>query len=310
MQPQIKEGPGGLRDAHLLNWIAYVHYGTYDVRDLAGTLFSEEEFKQYRIALEFLYRVRTALHLSVGKKQDVLALDSIPELIKMLNQENQMSFVGKTLQAMHTVSLFTSIYYTKITRPVLMHLGFKKLLEHRVAKDLYLVEDKLYASFQDHDLQILELFETLAAIPDQIMEFDPSVLHLLTKITLPKKLSEKEGKAFYKLFERDHTAPLLNLFYEAGVLSTLFPPLAKVHFLAQFDGYHQYPVAIHSIKCVEALESIKDEKILALYKSFTQEEQTFLKLARISNDTTATPLPHPRPSRGGACATRPGNANR
>ena len=284
MQPQIKEGAGGLRDGHLLNWIAYVQYGVYDIKDLTGVVFSEEVYKQYRSAIEFLYRVRTALHLSVGKKQDVIALESIPELIKMLNQDNQRSFIGKTLHAMHTINLFSKIYTTKMTRLAIHSIGFAKLHESRVGKDLFLVDQTLYASFKDHGQHIEEVLGIFATLPDQKLLFDPSVHYLLTTIPIPDKLSSNLSKLFYKLFERANFTPFLDLFYDAGVLGKLFPPLQKVHFLAQFDGYHQYPVTIHSIKCVQSLENIEDKKIARLYSSFSKQEQTFLKLVVLIHD--------------------------
>ena len=283
MQPQVKEGEGGLRDGHLLNWIAYVQYGIYDIKDLVGVVFKEEAYKQYRSAIEFLYRVRTALHLSVGKKQDVLALESIPELIKMLNQENQRNFIAKLLQAMHTINLFSKIYTTKMTRLAIHTIGFSKLAECRIARDLFLVEGTLFASFKDHGQELDELLDIFLNLPDEKLHFDPSVLYLLTTMNLPKLTPELNQK-FYKLFERKHFTPLLDLFYDAGVLGKLFPPLQKVHFLAQFDGYHQFPVTIHSIKCVDSLENIEDEKIAKMYQSFSLKEQTFLKLIVLIHD--------------------------
>ena len=53
----------------------------------------------------------------------------------------------------------------------------------------------------------------------------------------------------------------------------------KVMFLPQFDGYHHYPVDIHSIKCVQALETIKEPLIQSIYDSFSIEEKLLLKVA-------------------------------
>ena len=74
MQPNIKESVGGLRDSQLISWIAHIIYGVKNLKDLTGTLFSEDEYREYRVALELLFRVRSALHLIAHKQEDRLLL--------------------------------------------------------------------------------------------------------------------------------------------------------------------------------------------------------------------------------------------
>jgi [protein-PII] uridylyltransferase len=56
-------------------------------------------------------------------------------------------------------------------------------------------------------------------------------------------------------------------------------------FLPQFDGYHHYPVDIHSIKCIQALESIKEPFIQSIYDNLSVEEKLLLKVAVLIHDT-------------------------
>ena len=84
MQPNIKESVGGLRDAQLITWVAQTIYGVANLKDLSQVLFKDEEYKDYRIALELLFRVRSALHLISGKQEDRLLLEYMPEVNHML----------------------------------------------------------------------------------------------------------------------------------------------------------------------------------------------------------------------------------
>jgi [protein-PII] uridylyltransferase len=84
MQPNIKESVGGLRDANLLFWVAKTIYGVNSLKELTGKLFLEEEYRDYRIALELLFRVRSALHLISKKQEDRLLLEHIPEVTRLL----------------------------------------------------------------------------------------------------------------------------------------------------------------------------------------------------------------------------------
>lgn len=284
MQPQIKEGVGGLRDAHLLFWIAFSKYGVYHLKDLTDVVFSERQYKEYRISLEFLYQVRSALHLIQGKKQDTLILELVPEVTRKLGMSTQKVLVSKTLQSMHTINRFTQVVLGKMTRALYpSSLSFKELKAHRESEGLYIIDTIVYAPYRHAGLSLLKLLHAFATLPDIKLTFDASIMKLLNKLTIDK-LTISEHEAFYELFKRRYTTPFLDLFYDSNTLSNIFPPLKKVHFLAQFDGYHQYPVTIHSIKCVEAYENIEDKKIKSLFKKLTPEEQVFLKLIVFIHD--------------------------
>lgn len=77
----------------------------------------------------------------------------------------------------------------------------------------------------------------------------------------------------------------LKLFYDAGILHELFTNFKKVMHLPQFDGYHTYPVDVHSIKCVEALESIEPQHLRELYSEFSKEERLLVKMVVLFHDT-------------------------
>jgi [protein-PII] uridylyltransferase len=87
------------------------------------------------------------------------------------------------------------------------------------------------------------------------------------------------------LFERNHFYVISKLFYDAGILHHLIGAFKKVLHLPQFDGYHHYPVDLHSIKCLEALENIKDPYVEALYKPLSASDKLLLKTAILLHDT-------------------------
>ena len=116
MQPNIKEGFGGLRDAQLVFWILKVLYNVNSIKNQSVNLFTDEEYRDFRISLEFLFKVRNGLHLITKKKQDKLILDYIPELTKLLKLKNQTVLIKKTLQSMQTIHQFSAITVSKVLR--------------------------------------------------------------------------------------------------------------------------------------------------------------------------------------------------
>jgi len=286
MQPNIKESIGGLRDAQLIYWIAKTIYGVHTIKELTGELFNEDEYKEFRIALELLYRVRSALHLIANKQEDRLLLEHIPQVTIMLGFKNQTKMTSKVLQALWRINNFTQIFVKKMVHPYLFEPSMITIFKHnRLQKGIYLVEDRLYASFRLKPLPLNTLLELLVALEDRIYKFDAGFLNQFTYTKIKHPLTSKTYDLLKKLLRKKHLYPFLKLFYDAGILHHLFGNFKKVMHLPQFDGYHHYPVDIHSIKCIEALENIKEPFIAKLYESLSKDEKLLVTITVLFHDT-------------------------
>jgi len=72
--------------------------------------------------------------------------------------------------------------------------------------------------------------------------------------------------------------------YRAKLLTRFFPILAKIKFLPQFDGYHRYPVDLHSMHTVRALQNITDTNVKEVYSQLDKDEKALLRLASFLHD--------------------------
>lgn len=286
MQPHIKEGVGGLRDSQLLYWIAKTIYGVNSLKELSGELFSDDHYREYRIALELLFRVRSALHLLSGKQQDQLVLDYMPRIAQMLGFSDEKRLVSRLLEAQWRINNFTQIYVKKMARLYLVDPAqLSALRSGRIHKGFYRVEGTLYSSYNTPTPPIDTLLELLAGLEDREWVFDSSVLFHFTYVSIKHPLKVKTYTLLRKLFERQHFYVIIKLFYDAGILHHLIGAFKKVLHLPQFDGYHHYPVDLHSIKCIEALESIKDPYVEALYQPLSLSDKLLLKSVILLHDT-------------------------
>ena len=286
MQPNIKESVGGLRDAHLIYWVAKTIYGINTIKELSGTVFSDDEYKEFRIALELLYRVRSALHLTADKQEDRLLLEYIPAVSTLLGFKDQKKFASKVLEAQWRINNFTQIFVKKMVRPYIYdphHIpAFRK---NRLQHGFYQYNARLYASFNLEPQRISTLLELLIALPDQDYRFDAGFLRQFTIAKISHPISTKSYSLIKELFKKAHIASFLKLFYDAGILPKLFPNFRKVMHLPQFDGYHHYPVDVHSIKCVQALENISDNFLKTLYDELNEDEKLILKIVVFFHDS-------------------------
>ncbi|WP_430739321.1 HD domain-containing protein [Sulfurimonas lithotrophica] len=286
MEPNIKESVGGLRDSHLIFWIAQTIYGISSLKDLSGDVFSEEEYREYRIALELLFRVRSALHLITGKQEDRLILQHMPQASRMLGFKNEQKMVSKVLEAQWRISNFTQIFAKKMVRKYIEDKSLIKRFKHnRLQKGIYLLEDRLYASYNLANLSIDELLTILVNLEDKFYHFDAGFLKQFTYVNISYPLRQKTYKLIKQLLQKQHIYSFLKLFYDAGILQHLFPNFKKVMHLPQFDGYHHYPVDIHSIKCIEALENIKEPFVKQLFDELDADEKLLVKIVVLFHDT-------------------------
>lgn len=286
MQPNIKESVGGLRDSNLIFWIAQTIYGVTTLKDLTGVLFSDEEYKEYRMALELLFRLRSALHLIAKKQEDRLLLEFIPEVSLLLGFNNQQKMVTKVLEAQWRISNFTQIFVKKMTRAYIIDMSnIAKFRKSRLSRGIYELEGRVYASYNLEVQPLNRLLEILVSLPDKPYHFDAGFLRQFTYTKISYPLQVKTYALLKELFKKRYMYSFLKLFYDAGILHHLFHNFKKVLHMPQFDGYHHYPVDIHSIKCVEALENIKEPFIKKLYDEFSDDEKLLLKIVTLFHDT-------------------------
>lgn len=287
MQPNIKECAGGLRDSHLLFWIAYTVTGVEQVKDLAGVYFSENAYKEYRASIELLYRVRSALHLITGKQHDSLQLEHLPAVSQMLGFSTHEKCASKVLEALWRINNFSTIFVKKLIRPYLYgEIPFSTLRKSRIASKLYRINGMYYTTFHHKQMpQLEEMLTILCDLPDDEITYDPSILSLFTFSQIHQSHSDLIYPLLYKLLHRNHLYPILKLFIEANILHEVFTPFKKVRNLPQFDGYHHYPVDLHSIECVRALEHIEDVTIGALYENMSAHNKFLVKLYVLLHDS-------------------------
>ncbi len=142
MEPNIKDGYGGMRESNMMYWMANVLYGVTNAKELIDIEFTEEEYKKYRQALEFIFQVRNALHNIARKKQDQVTFDILPELSSKLGFKNKPRYtkdrlcMTKILSCLHIIHSFTATMIKKFTRQTIFEASnIPKLRKLRLKKN-------------------------------------------------------------------------------------------------------------------------------------------------------------------------------
>ena len=291
MEPNIKDGFGGMREANMIFWMATISYGVSDIKQLIDKEFSEEEYKRYRSALEFIFRVRNYLHSISKKKLDIVNFDILPELSSKMGFKNkprltkERQCMSKLLESLHRVHFFSTIMVKKFTRKVLFEKeNIAKLRRYRFKKNLYICDNKLYTSFNAKPKTLNALLKELISLPRNVKHFDRSYIEYARKTKIPSKQTRELKRIIKQLLYKPNLYPIIKLIYNARLFQTVLPVTKKIVNQPQFDGYHQHPVDVHSIKTLKMLDNIKDEYVKKIFDSFDETKKTIVRLACLFHD--------------------------
>ncbi|MBP6678701.1 MAG: [protein-PII] uridylyltransferase, partial [Paracoccus sp.] len=273
LEPNVKEGKGGLRDLQTLYWIAkYIHRVDRAVELVGLGFFTREEHLTFWQAEDFLWAVRCHLHLIAGRPVDQLTFDMQVEVASRMGYRD--------LGGRRAVEIFMQDYFlhaTKVgelTRVFLVALEARHLYKAPIMNILFQRRRRVRAGFRvdrgrltyadekqflSDPLNILRLFEealrTGILIHPDAMRLVAANLDLIDDTVR----SDPEAVRIFLDLLLKHGNPerALRRMNELGVLAAFIPEFAPVVAMMQFNVYHHYTVDEHLIQCVAALASIE-----------------------------------------------------
>ncbi|MEA2029046.1 MAG: HD domain-containing protein [Campylobacterota bacterium] len=269
MEPNLKDGVGGFRDANLVYWIGKVLYNSPTIKHLPSQIVEESDYKEFRVALEFLFRVRSALHIVLKKKDDRLRLEYIPNIADMLGYEDSLSdhikFAAKVIGDLRRIHLYSKIWVSRMLD----------------ALDINHMADNPLNQYSPQSMQeVLEALNSTKHIDEVPAKFLKSIIDAKEGMSADKALYPEIKAVFY----HQNSYKIIETFLHSIMLGYIIPPLKKVVNLPQFDGYHQYSVGVHSLKSLYYMEHIDDSKLQSLFYALNEDERALLKLVALLHD--------------------------
>ncbi|MEO1100394.1 MAG: [protein-PII] uridylyltransferase [Pseudomonadota bacterium] len=308
VEPNVKEGKGGLRDLQTLYWITKHIYGGETLEDVMQTGgFTEHEYQVFIRAARFLWTVRCHLHYITGRPEERLSFDLQPEIANRMNYLDRTGqlgverFMKRYFLAAKDVGGLTRILSAKLEadqkkKPE----GLRRLLPTSSKKplgDTDFCEDTGRISISNDDLfdekpeAMLELFveadsRGLDVHPDALT----SATRHLKRINADVRKEEAARSAFMDvLLGTQHPGPTLKRMNEAGVLGRFVPEFGGIVAQTQFNMYHHYTVDEHTLRAVEVISDIEhsrtDNHRLATTIFPDIESRRALYLAMLLHDT-------------------------
>jgi len=279
VEPNVKDGKGGLRDLNTLFWIAKYVYRVREPQELVKAgLFTPEEFRQFALCEEFLWRVRCHLHFVTGRAEERLSFDLqrvIAERIGFAGRGG-LSAVERFMKAYFRIAKdvgdLTAIVCAELEarqakrRPVLDRM-FGRFRRRRggalEGEDFVIDNDRINVrSDQAFERDPVNLIRLFWLADRHNMPIHPDATRLATRslrLINPSLRNDPEANRLFLDIITSRNAPevVLRRMNEAGVLGRFVPDFGRIVSMMQFNMYHHYTVDEHLIQAIGVLTEIE-----------------------------------------------------
>ncbi|MGB0955768.1 MAG: [protein-PII] uridylyltransferase [Panacagrimonas sp.] len=302
LEPNVKEGPGGLRDIHTIAWVAKRHFGAHTLKGLREHGFlSKQECDELFAGQDFLWRVRFALHVITGRREDRLLFDHqlrVAALFGYVDTDNNraveqfMQLYYRTIKSLSCLNdMLLQLFEEAILHP--HEEQAPRILNPRFQVRNGYIEARNEKLFQLQPQALLELFLLLQKHPDIEGVRAQTVRQILKDsryLTQDVAQDIRSRRLFIEMFQ--HGSGLtrgLRRMNRYGVLGRYLPAFGKIVGLMQYDLFHTLTVDEHSLYVVRnlrrfAMDRFGDELPFCSQIMAQQERPLVLFVAGLYHD--------------------------
>jgi [protein-PII] uridylyltransferase len=312
VEPNVKDGKGGLRDLHTLFWIAKYVYRVQDVEELIDRgVFDREELNLFRRCEDFLWSVRCNMHFVTGRAEERLSFDIQREIAVRLGYTEHPGlkdverFMKHYFLTAKDVGDLTAILCAALEdqqakpAPVLSRMMAR--LRPRGRRALPESEDFLddgnrltisgKEAFERDPVNLIRMFRlaqkhNLVLHPDALRTATRSLKLIDAKL----RHNPEANRLFLEILTSNDAEIILRRMNETGVLGRFVRAFGRIVAMMQFSMYHHYTVDEHLLRCIGVLAEIErggnDEFALAndLMLKILPEHRTLLYVALLLHD--------------------------
>lgn len=265
LEPNIKYSPGGLRDLQLLAWLAKRHFNSEDTGDLVKQqLLTAMEYAAFIKAREFLWRVRFALHIFAGKREDRLLFDYQTKIAKLFGYQDSAKqlaieqFMHDYFRSINTLNEINDMvlqsFRALLFSPQQQHITPLNQHFQICNRNIEVCHQKIFAQHPD---ALLEIFLLMAQHPN-IRAVSAATIRLIHQhkhlIDDQFRSNPDNRKLFIRLLSHNkNLAKQLQLMDRYGILGLYIPEFGKIVGQMQYDLFHAYTVDQHTIFVIRNL---------------------------------------------------------
>src|SRR6201984_2010117 len=313
VEPNVKDGKGGLRDLHTLFWIAKYVYRVRETDELLERgVFDAQEYRTFRRCADFLWSVRCNLHFVTGRAEERLSFDLQREIAVRLGytshpgMQDVERFMKHYFLIAKEVGDLTAILCAKLEQqqakpaPVLSRMMARfrpNTARRRVpdSDDFIVDNNRINLAAPDvfkHDpVNMIRIFRLAQK---NNLPFHPDAMRTVTRslklVNQELRENPEANRLFMEILTSNDAEIVLRRMNETGVLGHFIRAFGRIVSMMQFNMYHHYTVDEHLLRCIGFLQEIErggdDEFTLAsdLIRKIRHEHRAVLYIATLLHD--------------------------
>ncbi|MES2492336.1 MAG: [protein-PII] uridylyltransferase [Pseudomonadota bacterium] len=287
VEPNVKEGKGGLRDLHTLYWIGKYIHKVRDASELVDVgLLTPKEYRAFRRAENFFWAVRCHLHTITRRAEDRLTFDVQREIAARMQFSDRPGksaverfmqfFFLQAKQVGHLTGVFLAQLDEQFARkqPRGLLAGFRS--RPRMLRGYKVFGGKINVPSDDWFAQDpVRLIEIFVMADQERLEIHPEAIRQAARdarlITGEVRRSPRANALFLEMLTSRHDPETtLRAFNETGLFGRFVPDFGRVNAQMQFDMYHHYTVDEHTIRAIGLLAQIEKGELAVDHPLATQ----------------------------------------
>jgi [protein-PII] uridylyltransferase len=265
LEPNIKEGEGGLRDFQIGRWIIRAKYKT----DRWDSILFPDHSRMLDKSIQFLWAIRNHLHLLSGRRQDDLTFELQEKIAPILGFPQGTMGVEEMMRQYHlSTQRISNFVHDILDRALYEPPTFKKALfffqRRKIDEHFGIAHGELHlldpVAFKKDPTQLMTLFQHCQTYQAKMdFRIEEAVMEALPFVDDRFRNSDKVNQTFVSILREGREIEiLLGKMHELGFLSQYIPEFSQVEGKVHYDLYHVHPVDIHSILAVGELRRLRD----------------------------------------------------
>ena len=275
LEPNIKEGPGGLRDIQIIGWVAKRHYGASTLQELVGHGFlTQTEYESLIAGQTHLWRIRFALHRLTGRREDRMLFDyqkQLAECFGFKGEKNNQAieqFMQKYYRTMMKLERLNEMLLQLFHQEIVLKKFFnktKKLNDDFILHNGYIeaVNDQVFVNNPSALIEVFTLMQPMREIEGVHAATIRLIYQSLYLIDDEFRANPRNTELFMSFIRKpvgiSHQLRRMNNY---GVLASYIPAFGKIVGRMQYDLFHAYTVDQHTLFVIRNLRrfSVKEHE--------------------------------------------------
>ena len=276
LEPDLKEGKGGLRDFQIGRWVLRAKYTT----DRWESILFPDQAKTLDRSVQFLWAIRNEIHLLTGRRQDDLTFESQEKIAPILGFPPGAKGIEEMMRQFHLstwkiLNFATGVLERAVSEPSLFRKAAFYFKRGKIDGNFAIRNGELAlidpATFKKDTRQLMTLFAHCQAYRVEMdFQTEEAVMEALPFIDEHFRASQTVNQTFSSLLRKgEGLGTILKKMHELGFLSGYIPEFSEIEGKIHYDLYHVHPVDVHSLLAVEELVRLKDGRYHEEYPLLT-----------------------------------------